>query len=237
MFEETADIETASDDYASRFAGEIGAWFLERQAAITLELLQDFPSATVLDVGGGHGQLAAPLIEAGYRLTVTGSDDICRERLEPFIAAGQCAWQTCDNLHLPYEDKAFDVAISFRLLPHVARWQEILAELCRVASRAVIFDYPDRRSANILYESLFSMKKKMEGNTRPFTLFSRDQIVRAMAASGFAAPRFRPQFFWPMVVHRKLGRRGLAAAMENSAAACGLTHLFGSPIIVRADRG
>ena len=30
---ETADIETASDDYAGRFAGAVGTWFLERQAA------------------------------------------------------------------------------------------------------------------------------------------------------------------------------------------------------------
>jgi hypothetical protein len=27
-FPETADIETSSDDYARRFAGKIGAWFL-----------------------------------------------------------------------------------------------------------------------------------------------------------------------------------------------------------------
>jgi SAM-dependent methyltransferase len=236
MFEETADIETASDGYASRFAGEVGAWFLERQAAITLALLKDFPRATVLDVGGGHGQLTAPLVEAGYHLTVTGSDDACRQRLEPMIAAGKCAWQTCDNLHLPYDDKAFDVVLSFRLLPHVNRWPDFLAEICRVANRAVIFDYPDRRSANILYESLFALKKKMEGNTRPFTLFSRGQITATLAAGGFAQLQLCPQFFWPMVVHRKLGRRNLSAAMEKTAAACCLTQLFGSPVIVRADR-
>jgi len=236
MFEETADIETASDDYAARFTGEVGAWFLERQTMITLALLKDFPGAAALDVGGGHGQLTAPLVEAGYQLTVTGSDDICRKRLEPMIAAGKCAWQTCDNLRLPYGDKAFDVVLSFRLLPHVNRWRDFLAEICRVAGQTVIFDYPDRRSTNILYESLFAVKKKMEGNTRPFTLFSRGQITEALAAGGFAQPRLCPQFFWPMVVHRKLGRRALSAAMEKTAAVCGLTQFFGSPVIVRADR-
>ena len=31
-FPETADVETSSDDYARRFAGPVGEWFLERQA-------------------------------------------------------------------------------------------------------------------------------------------------------------------------------------------------------------
>ncbi|MDR3088893.1 MAG: methyltransferase domain-containing protein [Desulfobulbaceae bacterium] len=236
MFEETADIETASDAYAARFAAEVGAWFLERQAAITLELLKNFPQATVLDVGGGHGQLTAPLLAAGYRLTVTGSDDSCRARLASVIAAGKCAWHTCDSLALPFADRAFDVVISFRLLPHVTKWRPFLAEMCRVADHAVLFDYPDKRSANILYEALFAVKKKLEGNTRPFSLFSRRQITDEMTANGFSPPIFRPQFFWPMVLHRKIGKQGVAKASEAVAAACGLTRLFGSPMICRADR-
>ena len=34
-----ADVETASEGYARRFAGPVGAWFLEIQARLTLELL------------------------------------------------------------------------------------------------------------------------------------------------------------------------------------------------------
>ena len=40
IFPETADIETASEDYASRFAGEVGRYFLQVQADITLQLHQ-----------------------------------------------------------------------------------------------------------------------------------------------------------------------------------------------------
>ncbi|NEO49979.1 MAG: class I SAM-dependent methyltransferase, partial [Moorea sp. SIO4A3] len=56
-FPETADIETSSEDYASRFAGEIGAWLLKVQEDATLKMLTPYPKATILDVGGGHGQL------------------------------------------------------------------------------------------------------------------------------------------------------------------------------------
>jgi 2-polyprenyl-3-methyl-5-hydroxy-6-metoxy-1,4-benzoquinol methylase len=63
---EYADVETSSEGYARRFSGEVGKYFLEVQTQITLELLKPWPRARVLDVGGGHGQLALPLVNAGY---------------------------------------------------------------------------------------------------------------------------------------------------------------------------
>ncbi|MDQ2673475.1 MAG: methyltransferase, partial [Chloroflexota bacterium] len=72
---EDADVESSSEAYARRFAGPVGQWFLELQARLTLESLAGLPpGATILDVGGGHAQLAPPLVEAGYRVTVVGSD-------------------------------------------------------------------------------------------------------------------------------------------------------------------
>lgn len=236
MYLETADIETASEDYATRFAGQAGEFFLERQTAITLELLRHLPGARVLDVGGGHAQLAVPLVQQGYRVSVTGSDDVCRARLDRFLPVGSFAYQTCDCLALPFADRSFDVVMAFRLLPHAERWQQLLAEMCRVAERCVIVDYPDRRSSNVLYELLFAAKKRMEGNTRTFTLFSRSEITKELAGHGFPKPAFRPEFFLPMVLHRKLGHRGLSTLLEGGSRLCGLTGLLGSPIIVRADR-
>ena len=56
-----------------RFSGAVGHWFLQRQAQLTLELLRALPGARVLDVGGGHGQLTRPLLEAGHPVTVLAS--------------------------------------------------------------------------------------------------------------------------------------------------------------------
>jgi ubiquinone/menaquinone biosynthesis C-methylase UbiE len=236
MFLETADIETATADYAARFSGVAGEYFLAKQAAITLGLLRHLPKARVLDVGGGHAQLAEPLVENGYAVTVTGSDDSCHARLDQRLAPGTFTYLTCDSLSLPFEARSFDVVMAFRLLPHVTRWREIIAELCRVADKCVIVDYPDRRSTNILYEQLFGMKKKMEGNTRPFILFSRAEIAASMAENGFAPPLFKPEFLLPMVVHRKVGIKALSTAIETCSRLAGLTQLFGSPIITRSDR-
>ena len=54
IISEKADIETSSEDYAKRFSGEVGKYFLDVQAKITLDLLKDLPNSSVLDVGGGH---------------------------------------------------------------------------------------------------------------------------------------------------------------------------------------
>lgn len=236
MYLETADIETASAEYAARFSGPVGEYFLATQAAITLDLLQHLPGARVIDVGGGHGQLAEPLVKNGYAVTITGSDDSCRKRLDQLLTPGSFTYLTCDSLSLPFDDRSFDVAMAFRLLPHATRWREIIDELCRVADKCVIVDYPDRRSTNIFYEMLFSMKKKMEGNTRPFTLFSRTEIAAAIAKNGFAPPLFKAEFLLPMVVHRKIGNKTWSTTVENCCRLTGLTRLFGSPIIVRSDR-
>lgn len=232
---ETADIETASDDYASRFAGAVGEYFLDVQAQLTLELLQDMPAASVLDVGGGHAQLTTPLAQHGYTVTVTGSADICRRRLERYCAKESFSYLTCDCLNLPFEDNQFDVVMAFRLLPHADQWQRLIKEMCRVAGKAVVFDYPDKRSANILYDLLFDLKKNMEGNTRTYTLFSRKEICHELEKNTFSPPKLKPEFFMPMVVHRKLKSPAFSRSLEKISRVTGLTGLFGSPIIVRSD--
>ncbi len=233
---ETADIETASEDYASRFAGDVGHYFLNVQEQLTLDLLADCAGAAILDVGGGHAQLTMPLSENGFAITVTGSADVCRERLDRICRPGSFKYITCDSLNLPFPDKHFDVVISFRLLPHADRWQELIKEMCRVASKAVIFDYPDKRSVNIFYDILFDIKKNMEGNTRTYTLFTRKQIERELKRNNFYNSRRRPEFFFPMVVHRKLKMVGLSKLLEFIPRILGLTGMFGSPIIHRSDR-
>lgn len=232
---ETADIETASDDYASRFAGPVGDYFLAVQAQLTLALLRDFPGASVLDVGGGHAQLTRPLAENGYKVTVTGSADSCRARLDRYCKKGSFTYLTCDSLNLPFADNQFDVVMAFRLLPHTERWQRLVQEMCRVAGKAVIFDYPDRRSANILYDILFDLKKNMEGNTRTYTLFSRKEISRELVSNHFGQPLLKPEFFMPMVIHRKVKNPMISRSVEAVFRLTGLTKLFGSPIIVRSD--
>ncbi len=233
---EDADVETSSDDYARRFAGPVGAFFLAVQARTTLELLRPSPRASVLDVGGGHGQLAGPLADAGHAVTVFGSREACGERIRPLVESGRASFRAGDLFHASWPDRAFDVVLSFRLLPHVARWPELVAELARLARRAVIVDYPTRRSVNAAAGALFSMKKGVEGDTRPFTVFRDAHVLSAFAAAGFAVTARRPQFLLPMALHRAMRMAPLSRVLEGGFRASGLTNVLGSPVILRLER-
>ncbi|MDQ3209199.1 MAG: class I SAM-dependent methyltransferase [Gemmatimonadota bacterium] len=234
---EDADIGTSSDDYARRFRGAVGRWFLETQTRLTLELLRELPAgASVLDVGGGHAQIAPQLIEAGYEITVVGSDPVCAARLAPWTASGRCRFEVANLLSLPYANRSFDAVVCFRLLPHSVSWKALIGELCRVARRSVILDFPSTRSANLFSSPLFQLKRAIELNTREFILFNPSEINSAFRRNGFIVRKNRPQFLLPMVMHRWANQSVLSRVAETSGRLLGLTRWFGSPIIIRADR-
>lgn len=235
-FPETADIETSSDVYARRFSGPSGAWMLHMQEKLTFELIRKEPAATVLDVGGGHGQLAVPLASAGYAVTVLGSAESCRHRVQGILDNPACKFVVGNVIELPFADKSFDLVICFRLLTHCRQWPKLVGELCRVARRRVIADYPTSQSINLIAPSLFGVKKKLEQNVRHWRLFRHSEVIDAFAAHAFIETGRRPQFFFPMVLHRTMRCRPLSAALEGLARATGLTRRWGSPVIARFER-
>jgi len=235
-YPETADIETSSEDYARRFSGKVGSWFLKVQEEATLRMLAPYSGASILDVGGGHGQLTNALIHNQYRVCVFGSSEVCKDRIQKFLDENLCEFKTGDLLDLPFPDRTFDVVVSYRLLPHVRRWKELVSELARVAREAVIVDYPSIRSVNYISPLLFGFKKRLEGNTRPFTSFRENELLEVFGSHKFVRAKRYPEFFFPMVLHRTLKSPGFSAAAEKLSRACGLTGLFGSPVILKLIR-
>jgi hypothetical protein len=108
--------------------------------------------------------------------------------------------------------------------------------MCRVARRAVVVDYAEMVSFNLVAEKLYGAKLAVERNTRPFQCFYGKDLRAAFSGLGFPAFGARPQFFWPMALHRGLGRAGLSQGLEGVSRALGLTRLLGSPVILRASR-
>ena len=237
QLQEDADLETSSEDYARRFAGPVGRWFLEVQARSTLELLKGLaPGSSVLDVGGGHAQIAPALVDAGHTVTILGSSVACGAHLETRMSSTGYRFEVGNLRALPYPDRSFAAVTCFRLLPHSVDWRHLIGELCRVAQLAVVADYPSTRSVNQFANQFFAFKRKVERNTRPFELFNPHDIHEAFRGHGFGVRAERPQFLLPMVLYRMAGSRRLARMAERPGRWLGLTRYFGSPVVVRADR-
>lgn len=235
MGTETPDIASSTDDYARRFAGRVGAYLLEVQNHAILELLAPWRGGSVLDVGGGHAQLCGPLLGAGCRVTVLGSNQGCFERVRRLHGAVvECV--EGDLLAPPFAEQSFDVVIAIRMLAHLEDAEGFIAGLCRTARHAVIVDYPELMSINALTPLLYGLKKKFEGNTRTFRMYRAPWLRQEFAGRGFGRPTAMGQFFWPMVLHRALGRLALCRVLEAPPRRLGLTRLFGSPICLRVSR-
>jgi 2-polyprenyl-3-methyl-5-hydroxy-6-metoxy-1,4-benzoquinol methylase len=234
---ETPDVFSSTAGYAARFSGPVGEYMLAVQAAMVVKALAPFPGATVLDVGGGHGQLVGPLEAAGYRVTVLGSTAESLRRAQGRAAGGAAAFVAGDLHRLPFADRAFDVVISCRLVSHLERWEAFLTELARVAGRAVLSDYPAVAGFNLLEPVLFKLKKGLEGNTRTYRSFRRRELEDCFARAGFATLRNDPQFCLPMVLHRVLKAPGVSRALEGVCRGLGLTRWLGSPAILTVGRG
>ena len=235
-YPETADIETSNDDYATRFKGKTGAWMLDVQTKLTVKHLAKLPKGTLLDVGGGHGQLAHPLAEQGWNITVLGSSKSCEHRIKDLTEANKAKFVVGNVIELPFPDKSFDVVICFRLLTHCDHWEQLVKELCRVSRGPVIVDYPTSQSINAIAPMFFAAKKKFEKNTRTWKLFRHKEVTDAFESAGAKIVSRRKQFAMPMVVHRALKCAALSSFLEGCCRAIGLTMLCGSPVILKAVR-
>lgn len=228
------DVVSSSDDYAHRFSGPIGEHLLDIQNRAVLRLLRPWPGANVLDVGGGHAQLAGPLLEAGHCVTVLGSDPGCLERPRRLIHHDRLTLLEGDLLNPPLTDKSVDIAVCFRIMAHVDDWRQLINGLCRVARLAVIVEFPIINSFNFMTPWLFEYKHRLEGDTRYYQLFRIPAVQNALAEQGFASVKTHHECFWPIVLHRKLKSPAVTRALEWTPRAIGLTRLFGSPVIMLA---
>jgi ubiquinone/menaquinone biosynthesis C-methylase UbiE len=225
------DIASSHDDYARRFSGEVGRWFLERQKSIVLQLLAPLGVETILEVGGGHAQLTPSLVEAGYQVSVQGSDVSCSARLRRIYSDREVPFLLGALEHLPVGDRAFDAVVTVRTMAHVDDPAIFLAECARVARRAIVIDYPSQRSVNRFADVFFEGKQSIERDTRRYRSFADAEVRGWMAQSGFRPERNVRQFFWPMAIHRFHKSGAAAAALEKVPQLVGLTTALGSPVL------
>lgn len=234
------DIETASEGYRTRFEGPVGEYLLNTQAEAVLSL---FPPAgspaplKVLEIGGGHAQLAPHFLAAGHEVWIQGSSGAALSRIRELESAFPGRLHTIESpiYSVPFEDSFFDVVASVRVTAHVPALGDILREWTRLARQRVVFDYPPLESFNVFYPLLFSIKKVIEKNTRTFEIYRSAIVKNELGKLGWKVTAENRQFFFPMVVHRALKNASLSAKLERLAAAARFTSFAGSPAVVAAE--
>ena len=239
---ETPDIESSSEGYRRRFAGEVGRFFLEIQSDLLLTQLRaggvGLATAAVFEVGGGHAQVTSPLLAAGASVVVHGSAESCSHFIAqlPEWGSDRLTFVTSSLWALPQPDRSVDAVVALRVMAHVTRWQELIAEMCRVSRHAVVVDFPCKSGMNALTPLLFSMKKKIEGNTRPYFSYCRAELEQEFRKHGFIISAVTKQFALPMGLHRALKSARASRYLEACLRALGITALLGSPAMLCAIR-
>ena len=221
-----------------RFSGPIGKLVAETQARQIVEGLTPLAGRTVLDVGTGTGRAAIVLAKAGA--AVTGVD-ASREMLAVAERRAREEGVTVtfapgDAHRLDFPDRSFDTVVCLRVLMHTPDWRASLAELCRVAARRVVFDYPSLYSAAAIQAAVRRVTHRFNPSVEAYRVFAPSAVSGALAAAGFRVLRAHRQFVLPIALHKAINSAAFTSAVEGALTSAGVMRLFGSPITVIAER-
>ena len=228
------DVHSSNDSYALRFQGGIGTFFLDIQTREIVNVILGSRAKSVLDVGGGHCQIAKPITDLRLDVTVTGSTDECEQRLRRQLSHDRYTFVKTPLLPLSFETKSFDVCTSIRMMSHLDDWPKLIAELCRVARSAVVIDFSSQTWSRGFSRFLLAAKRSVEPDTRSFLTQSMVEIRREFASHGFHVKRAYRQFAIPMALHRLIGIPQFSRSAESLLRQFRVTKYVGSPVIVTA---
>jgi 2-polyprenyl-3-methyl-5-hydroxy-6-metoxy-1,4-benzoquinol methylase len=233
-----ADPTTARTFDDRRFGGPIGELIAAGQARVLGDFLGEVSHRRVLDVGSGTGRAALLLARAGANVTALDAS-------EPMLAVARqraadeglpISFVVGDAHALDFPDRAFEVAVSFRVLMHTPGWRVCVGELCRVAARQVVIDYPSRSSLALFQAVARRVASLLGMRTEPYRVFGDREIGKVLAQHGFVVRARHRQFVLPIAVHKIIGSRRFTAASEAALDRLGLLSWFGSPVTLVAER-
>lgn len=233
-----ADAEMAAGFDRLRFGGPIGTLLLEEQERVLHDFLGDVANTHVIDVGTGTGRAGLALARRGAR--VTGLDasaemlDAARKRAADLGLTMTCEQGDAHTLRFP--SRAFDHAVSLRVLMHTPDWRRCVGELCRVTRHRIVIDFPALVSAAALQAF---MRRAAQGGGRPveaYRVLSVREVRRELARHGFRVRRVHRQFALPIAFHKLIGSRRFTVAVERALAGVGVVRLIGSPVTIMAER-
>jgi 2-polyprenyl-3-methyl-5-hydroxy-6-metoxy-1,4-benzoquinol methylase len=233
-----ADPATARSFDRKRFSGPIGELVAATQSRVVANFVGRIHDRTILDVGTGTGRAALMLARGGASVTAVDASEqmlaIARKR-----AADQGAnirFLIGDAHTLDFPDRSFDVAVCLRVLMHAPKWKLCVNELCRVADRLVIVDYPSKRSVAWLESKARAVMHALGLKTEPYRVLSHAEVVESFTKAGFRVRSVHRQFVLPIAFHKMIRSRRTTARIESILDRTGVLRIFGSPVTLVAER-
>jgi 2-polyprenyl-3-methyl-5-hydroxy-6-metoxy-1,4-benzoquinol methylase len=233
-----ADPETARTFDERRFGGPIGELIASTQAQVLANLMGTIRDRVVLDVGTGTGRAALLLARGGANVTaIDASAEMLAVARRRAVAEGVPVRFLVGDAHaLEFPDRAFDVAVSLRVIMHAPRWRDCIGELCRVADRLVIVDYPSAHSVAAIESAARRVAHTLGWKTEPYRVFTHRAIAEAFARHGFRIRSMHRQFVLPIAFHKAIGSLRFTRAIEGLLDRAGFLGWFGSPVTLVAER-
>ncbi|MDI6757654.1 MAG: class I SAM-dependent methyltransferase, partial [Endomicrobiia bacterium] len=145
----------------------------------------------ILDVCCGSGMISEYYARAGAKVTGCDLDkesiERAAKRAERYGFAAD--FQTADATALPFGDKTFDIVSAHDGLHHIPSWQKAIAEMCRVASGAIVIVEPAKSFlTSIAVAAGFSLK--YEGTDFVYR-FAAGELSGILKSSGFENVRVK----------------------------------------------
>lgn len=233
-----ADPDAARTFDERRFGGPIGELVAGIQARVLAGFIGDPSGRSILDVGTGTGRAALLLARAGARVTGVDASDAMLAMARQHAAAEHASVQflSGDAHVLSFSDRSFDAAVSLRVLMHTPGWRSCIAELCRVADRLVVLDYPSACSVAAVQSAGRRVAHIAGARTEPYRVFSDRKIAAELGRSGFRVRSVHRLFVLPIALHKAIGSRHFTEWSERLLTRIGLLRLFGSPVTLVAER-
>jgi 2-polyprenyl-3-methyl-5-hydroxy-6-metoxy-1,4-benzoquinol methylase len=233
-----ADRGTARTFDDRRFGGPIGELVAGNQARVLSNMIGRIQDRQILDVGTGTGRAALLFARGAARVTAVDASAemlaVARQRAE---AEGMnIRFQIGDAHALDFADRSFDAVVCLRVLMHSPKWRRCVAELCRVADRLVVVDYPSATSVALVESMARRISHAVGARTEPYRVFTHRSIVDAFDRSGFRIRSVHRQFVLPIAFHKAIGSRRFTLWSEGILDRLGLIKRFGSPVTLVAER-
>lgn len=221
-----------------RYGGGFGRWLRRWETDRFREMIGE-GRREVLDAGGGTGKLGLGLSDAAGSTTVCDVSLPMLRRCRTRARASEVELRmvAADLEALPFGDRAFEVVVCSRVLMHLDDWKAGLADLCRVARRQLVLDFPATGSVagiDSFVKRAFGRGK--EGPRAAYRTFRVSEVRHQLERQGFVVERTDRSFALPHFLHRRLDRPDLSRAMEAWLARSGLARVLGSPVTMKAAR-